>query len=88
MAHAARRAEIKRNYEAFEGLLTSLLPEKAGQFALFRSGELVDVFPKAIDALLEGNERFADGRFSVQRITDRPMDLGFLSYASGERDTR
>lgn len=88
MGHADRHAEIKRNYEAFEGLLASLLPTKAGQFALLRGGELVDIFPKAIDALLEGNGRFSDGRFSVQRITDRPLDLGFLSYGSGERDTR
>ena len=84
----ARRQEIERNFEAFQNLLTSLLPDKAGQFALLRNRKLIATFPKAVDALIEGNERFGDGQFSVQRIIDRPLDLGFLSYASGERDTR
>lgn len=87
MPYAAQRAEIERNFEAFESLLTELLPQKAGQFVLMRSGTLIDVYPKAVDALAAGNERFADGKFSVQRVIHRPLDLGFLSYASSERDT-
>jgi hypothetical protein len=88
MAQAARRQEIERNFEAFEALLGSLLPANAGQFALMNNSSLIGVFPNAIEALTEGNERFGDGNFSVQRITNRPLDLGFLSYASGERVTR
>ena len=88
MAPAARRHEIERNFEAFETLLGSLLPQKAGHYALLSDTRLVDVFPTAVEALTEGNERFGDGNFSVQRITNRPVDLGFLSYASGERVTR
>lgn len=88
MAQAARRQEIERNFEAFEALLGGLLPSKAGQFALLSGTKLIDVFPSAGDALAEGNNRFGDGHFSVQRITNRPLDLGFLSYASGERGTR
>jgi hypothetical protein len=37
--------------------------------------------------MTEGHNRFGDGNFSVQRVTDRPLDLGFLSYASGDRDS-
>lgn len=88
MARAARRHEIKRNFEAFETLLGTLLPQKAGQYALLSDSQLMGVFPSAVEALAEGNERFGDGNFSVQRITNRPVDLGFLSYASGERVTR
>lgn len=88
MAQAARRQEIERNFEAFESLLSTLLPQKAGQYALLSGSQLMGVFPDAVDALTEGNERFGDGNFSVQRITNRPVDLGFLSYASGERVTR
>jgi hypothetical protein len=86
MAQAQRRREIEENFRAFEGLLSTLLPDRAGQFALLRHRTLVEVFPTAIEALMEGQERFADGLFSVQRVTDRPLDLGFLSYASGDRD--
>lgn len=88
MAQPARRHQIERNFAAFESLLGSLLPQKAGQYALLSDSELKGVFPSAVDALTEGNERFGDGNFSVQRITNRPVDLGFLSYASGERVTR
>jgi hypothetical protein len=88
MAKAQRRMEIERNFETFEGLLGGLLPENAGQFALLSNRKLIGIFPNAIGALTEGNDRFGDGNFSVQRITARPLDLGFLSYASGERVTR
>lgn len=84
---AARNHEIEQNFRAFEGFLASLLPEHAGHFALLSSQQLVGVYPRAVDAMLEGYERFGDGNFSVQRITNRPLDLGFLSYASSERDT-
>lgn len=66
-------------------MIASLLPAHSGEFALLRQRELVDVFPRAIDAMSEGYHRFDDGLFSVQRITDRPLDLGFLSYATDER---
>ena len=80
------RHEIDQNYTAFEKLMPTLLPKHAGRFALLRECQLVGVYYKAIDAVTEAQQRFADGIFSIQRITDRALDLGFLSYASGERD--
>lgn len=77
--------EIERNFQAFQGLVGSLLPAHAGQFALMRDRSVVEVFSRAGDALNAGSSRFADGLFSVQRVTDRPLDLGFLSYAEDER---
>lgn len=85
---AEQRREIEQNFRAFEGYLATLLPEHAGEFALLHGGELVDLFPTAIDAMTEGYHRFGgDGLFSIQRVIDRPVDLGFISYAAGERDT-
>ena len=81
-----RRQEIEQNFRAFESFITTLLPDQRGKFALLHSRELVGIFPTAVEALNEAQARFGDGDFSVQRITDRPRDLGFLSYASGERD--
>lgn len=83
----ARAREMKRNFQAFEGLLAELVQKNAGQFALMSNGELVGVYPDAFEALRDGDRRFGDGNFSVQRIVTRPLDLGFLSYASSERDT-
>ena len=84
----ARNKEMKRNFQAFESLLSDLAQRNAGHFALMSNGELIGVYPQAVEALIEGNERFGDGNFSVQRIVTHPLDLGFLSYASSERDTR
>lgn len=80
------RHEIDQNYAAFEKLMPTLLTKHAGGFALLRERQLVGVYSKAVDAVAEAQQRFADGIFSIQRITDRALDLGFLSYASGERD--
>ena len=84
---AERRREIEQNFQAFEGLVASLLPGRKGEFALLHARELIGVFPSAIDAMTEGYHRFSDGLFSIQRVIDRPVDLGFISYAAGERDT-
>lgn len=82
-----REQEISQNFQAFEGFLANLLPKHAGEFALLSREELIGVYPRVMDAMTEGSARFGDGNFSVQRITNRPLDLGFLSYASGDRDT-
>ena len=84
---AEQRREIEQNFRVFEGCLATLLPAHAGEFALLHSGELIGVFPSAVDAMTEGYHRFGeDGLFSIQRVIDRPVDLGFVSYAAGERD--
>jgi len=84
---AARQREIEQNFKAFEGLVASLMPQHAGEFALLRAKELVGVFPTAVDAMTEGYHRFGDGLFSIQRVIDRPVDLGFISYAGGDGDS-
>lgn len=84
---AQRKQEIEQNFRAFENYVSSLLPEHAGEFALLSGRQLIGVFPRAFEAMAAGHDRFGDGHFSVQRITNRPLDLGFLSYASSDRDT-
>jgi hypothetical protein len=39
------------------------------------------IYSRPIEAMQKGLRRFEDGVFSVQRVTDRPVDLGFLSNA-------
>ena len=84
---AERRHEIEQNFRAFESYVSTLLPDHAGEFALLSGRELIGVYPRAFEAMSVGHDRFGDGNFSVQRITTRPLDLGFLSYASSDRDT-
>ena len=75
-----RREEVDRNYDAFMRVLGSILDEHRDQLALMRDGEIVGYFDKPGDAYRAGLERFADGIFSIQEVTDEPIDLGFWSH--------
>ena len=77
----AKRAEIDRNLTALLGFLPEILPDRRGQYALLRNGEIVDYFATAIDAVIAGNGRFLDRMFSVQQVTDDVIELGIMSYA-------
>ena len=76
----ATTQEVRRNYEAFRELLSELIETCPGQCALMRRGELVEVFRTSRDARWIGRERFSDGNFSVQPITERDLDLGWYSH--------
>lgn len=82
----AAMAEIAANFSFFQTVVASLVREHRGDFALLRAGEVVGVFATAGIAL-DAARRFDDGMFSIQKVVDRPLDLGFLSYASDERIT-
>ena len=44
-------------------------------------GAIVALFDKPGDAYREGVARYADEVFSIQEVTDEPIDLGFRSHA-------
>jgi hypothetical protein len=46
-----------------------------------KDGAVVDFFATAKEAYRVGKERFGLGNFSMQKIIDRPVDLGFFSHA-------
>lgn len=77
----ARREIARKNYEAFAKKLPELLPAHRGKFALMRDGEVTEFFDTAGDAYLAGQKLYPDGGFSVQEVTDVPVDLGFFSHA-------
>ncbi|MEO7134593.1 MAG: hypothetical protein ABI024_10280 [Vicinamibacterales bacterium] len=79
---AARTREIERNFEAFQLRVPALLPSKEGQFALMRHGEVVSVHVDLIEAVTSGQSLFADGMYSLQEVTTKPLDLGFYSHAN------
>ena len=81
----AREASIRQNFEYFQGVVGGLMECHAGKYALLHARSVVDIFARPIEALEAGYQKFEDGEFSVQKVTDRPMDLGFISYGAGER---
>lgn len=76
----ATTQEVEHNYEAFLELLPELTVTHPGQCALLRHGALVEVFATSRDARWIGRERFPDGDFSIQPITERDLDLGWFSH--------
>jgi len=85
MAQNIFEAEVDRNFDAFAGILQQLLPSHRGEFALMRGGEVIEYCASESAALAAGRHRFADGIFSVQEVTDRPVDLGFFSHVINTR---
>ncbi|MGA9582570.1 MAG: hypothetical protein WBR13_11455 [Allosphingosinicella sp.] len=81
MVLSAKRDAIAANYEAFEQMLPELLREAPGKFVLLRDRRLIDVFDSASAAHAAGVSRFDDGLFSVQKVKEGAVSLGFFSYA-------
>ena len=76
-----KRDAIAQNYEAFEKMLPDLLKTAKGKFALLHDRDLVGLFDSASAAHFAGVERFADKLFSVQKVEESAVSLGFFSYA-------
>ena len=82
MDHARQRNEVDRNYDAFVRMLAGLLPEHRDQLALMREGSVVGFYGTPREALEAATEKFPDGIFSIQEVTDEPIDLGFWSHVA------
>lgn len=81
MTSQRQQQEVDRNYDAFVGMLDSILVEHRNELALMRDGEIVGYFATPREALVAASERFTDGIFSVQEVTDEPIFLGVWSDA-------
>jgi hypothetical protein len=82
MDRVRQQVEVDRNYDAFVRMLSTILPDHRDQIALMRDGEIVAYFDKPGDAYRRGLDRYPDGIFSIQEVTDEPIDLGFWSHVA------
>lgn len=80
--------EIDRNYNFFVECVANLVPQHLGKFALLRDAKIVHMYISAGEAIFAGHNKFQDGVFSIQEVTDRPLDLGFFSHANTEGGVR
>ena len=78
------QSEVERNFAAFKSLLPTLTGEY-GKYALLHAGELKAVYDTFEDALKTAEAFYKDGMYSIQRVTDKPVDLGFRSRALHRR---
>jgi len=82
MDYARQKIEVDRNYDRFVRILGELLPKHRDQLVLMRDGEVVGFFDTPRGALKAAAEKFSDGIFSIQEVTDEPIDLGFWSHVA------
>jgi hypothetical protein len=73
--------QVDKNYQAFQKLLPELLQTHAGKFTVMHEGTPVEFFDSFADAVRFGNAKFGAGKFSVQEVTSKNVNLGFYSYA-------
>jgi hypothetical protein len=77
--------EVDLNFDAFVEELPEIMPKHAGEYVLMKNGRMVSFHSSADAALSAGRATYADGIYSIQEVTDRPIDLGFFSHAVDPR---
>lgn len=79
---AARREQIDGNYDAFQRQLAGILSTHRHEYALMRNRDIVGFFEKPGDAYRAGIAAYPDTLFSIQEVTDEPIELGFFSHVA------
>lgn len=78
MTSAVQRRQVDDNYDFFQRRLAALLPEHRDEYVLIRDRQIVDFFEDVGDAYRAGLARFPDQVFSIQEVSDEPVDLGIF----------
>ena len=73
--------QVRQNYEAFKKMLPELIVDRSNKHALLRDEQLIAVFDTLNDTITAAEKMFPDGRWSIQHITIKPVDLGRRSRA-------
>ncbi|WP_197054246.1 hypothetical protein [Sphingomonas sp. 37zxx] len=76
-----QQREIEINFDRFERMLGQYLLTQRDRFALMRDGEVIGFFDTASAAGLAGAARFEDRIYSIQKVTDEPVEFGIYAHA-------
>ena len=72
-------AELEKNKAAFDSVKDQMEAEHWGRTVLLHGGNVVAIYNDEGDAYDIGCDKFGLGRFSIHRVGERPIDLGFHS---------
>lgn len=81
MSNVTKDREIDKNLEFFRSKLPELMSGHRGRYVLLKNANIVGIYDTVRDAQMTGSKFFPDGIFSVQKVTDQPVDLGYFSHA-------
>ena len=74
-------AELKKNQDAYEAVRAAMETEHWGRTVLLHDGAVVAVYNDEGDAYSIGCEKFGLGKFSLHRVGQQPVDLGYQSLS-------
>ena len=69
--------EVDKNFAFFQQELPRLMLSNQGQYALLKDAKIVDFFDSFRDAEKYANLKYPDHMFSIQKVKDVVVDLGF-----------
>ncbi len=75
------KSEVDKNYDFFQRNLHGYLQKQAGKYALLKNKAVVEFYDSPGAAYRAGLANYPDEIFSIQEVTDQPVDLGFMSLA-------
>jgi len=70
--------EVDKNFDFFKKELPRLMPGHQGQYALLKNASIVEFFDSFNDANKFAKLAFPDCLYSIQKVTDRIVQLGIL----------
>jgi hypothetical protein len=74
-----RQTEIDENLAFFLQEMPKVSSGHFGKFALLRNKAISGYYDTMVDAVGAGNQLFPDKFFSVQQVTEAPVNLGYFS---------
>jgi len=81
MTEIGRKREIEKNLDYFLKEMSNIPAEYSGKIALLRHQNIEGYYDTVADAVRAGNKLYPDMLFSVQKVTNFPVNLGGYSYA-------
>lgn len=75
------RADVLKNYAAFEAMRAELEASHLGRFAVLHDGQLVGTYAGIREARTAGSTHCGVGNFSTQEIRAEPIELGTMAAA-------
>lgn len=88
MDRAVIQAEVDANYDEFVRQLPTLITSHRDQYALMKGRKIIGFFSTPTDARTAGESFIDDKIYSIQRVTDVPVDLGYFSHAVHSRSVQ
>lgn len=70
--------EVDANYEFFKTQLPQMLVTHLGQYVLLKNKTVIDYFDTLDDAQKYANSMYKDGLYSIQKVENAVLNLGFV----------